>query len=169
MVNPLTNTLRNSTVSSVIRYNSNSPDSFYVAAFFDPLDPATIEPPNITQKAIWELKFDSVWAVPGTFELDSVRYTGISIGYTNTEPRDLPVNFVKSVITVPVAPKGDLDWDLAITLSDVTLMLNCIFCSSCGPPPAGTTACDLNCDGMNTPADAVLELYAVFLEWPFPC
>ncbi|HLG93562.1 MAG TPA: hypothetical protein VI546_01875, partial [candidate division Zixibacteria bacterium] len=83
--------------------------------------------------------------------------------------QDLKVNFVKSVITVVIPPKGDLNLDLALTPADVALILNCNFCGACPPPPAGIAACDLNCDGMRTPADAVLELYAVFLEWPLPC
>lgn len=165
VVNPLTNTLRGSTVISYARYRSNSPDTFSVAGIIDGADPATIEPPNASRKAFWELKFDSVWAVPGTFELDSVIYDYRYISFTNTVPQDLKVNFVKSVIAV--APKGDLDLDFALTTADATLVLNSIFLGNA--PPAGLLACDLNCDGMRTPVDVVLELYAVFLSRPFPC
>ena len=168
VVNPLTNTLRYFPVTSFVRYNSNSPDTFSVGAGFDPVNPATIEPPNPARKAVWEFKFDSVCTVPGTFELDSVSF-GVGIWFTNTVLQDVRVNFVKSVITVPVAPKGDLNWDLALTAADVVLLLDCIFCSNCDPPPVGTAACDLNCDGMRTPADVVLHLLATFSQEPFPC
>ena len=171
ILNPLTNTLRYAPVTSFLRYNSISPDTFSVGAGFDVFNPdpaSTIEPPNATRKAVWELKFDSVWTAAGTFELDSILYGG-GISFTNTGPQDLPVNFVKSVIAVALPPKGDLNLDFDLTPADVILILNCNFCGSCPPPPAGTFACDLNCDGMRTPADAVLELYAVFLGQPFPC
>jgi len=171
VVNPLTNTLRYFPATSFLRYNSISPDTFFVAAGPDPFSPdplSTIEPPNTFRKAIWELKFDTVWAAAGTFELDSILYGG-PISFSNTAAQDLPVNFVKSVITVPPAPKGDLDWDLVITLSDVALILNCIFCAECSPPLVGAAACDLNCDGILSPSDVILELYAFFFGRPFPC
>jgi hypothetical protein len=119
------------------------------------------------RKAVWELKFDTVWAAAGTFEIDSVGLGVQYVSFTNTVPQDVPVNFVKSVIMV--APRGDFNLDLALTAADVTLILNCVFCSDCSPPPAGTTACDLNCDGMVAPADVVLELYAVFSGRPILC
>ncbi|MCI0406745.1 MAG: hypothetical protein L0Z48_01425 [candidate division Zixibacteria bacterium] len=169
VVSPLTNTLRYYDDVSFVAYNSSSPDKFGVAAGFDPADPATIEPPNAARKAIWELKFDSVWAAAGTFELDSTTIGSLSVLFANAVPQDVKVNFVKDIITVPPVPKGDLNWDLALTAADVVLALNCIFCSDCPPPAAGVSACDLNCDGMRTPADVVLELYAVFLSRPFPC
>ncbi|MGH8003191.1 MAG: hypothetical protein ACRECJ_00490, partial [Limisphaerales bacterium] len=100
VVNPLTNTLRYFAAASFASYNSSSPDPFVVAAGFDAANPATIEPPNAVRKAVWELKFDTVWSTPGTFELDSVIYAGIHTVFTNTVPQDVNVNFVKSVITV---------------------------------------------------------------------
>ena len=169
VVNPLTNTLRYFNHASFVVYNSSSPDKIDVGAGFDPADPGTIEPPNEIRKAVWELKFDTVWATAGTFELDSTTAGSQSVLFTNTVPQDINVNFVKSVITVPAALKGDLNWDLALTAADVVLILNCTFCSDCPPPTAGTSACDLNCDGLRSPADVVLELYAVFLTKPFPC
>ncbi len=169
-VSSLTNTLRYNAATSFARYNSNSPDTFAVAAGFDPGNPnpvSTIEPPNAARKAIWELKFDSIWAARGTFELDSSRVGSAQIFFSNTVPQDIKVNFVKSVITV--APKGDFNLDFTLTAADVTLILNCVFCSDCSPPPAGFLACDVNCDGVRSPADVVLELNAVFLYTPFPC
>lgn len=178
VVSPLTNTLRYNVATSFSGYNSNSPDGFTVATGFDPaaIDPPngdsvneTIEPPNAARKAVWELKFDTVWATAGTFELDSSNACCQPIGFVTIEPLDVNVNFLKSTITVPSPPKGDLNWDLALTTADVVLILNCVFCSDCPSPPAGTAACDLNCEGMLTPADVVLELYAVFLGRHFPC
>ncbi|MCI0404989.1 MAG: hypothetical protein L0209_02770 [candidate division Zixibacteria bacterium] len=165
VVNPLTNTLRYDAVTSFVNYNSSSPDRFLVGAWFDPADPATIEPPNSVRKAVWELKFDTVWAVSGTFELDSTTIAGLHTVFTNTAPQDVNVNFVKSVITV--VPKGDFNLDFVLTAADVALILNCIFLGDA--PPSGTFACDLNCDGIRSSADVVLELYAVFLSRPFPC
>ena len=80
-------------------YNSASPDSFLIAAVYDNLDPANFEPPNAVRKAFWEIKFDSVLNKPGTFELDAGRVVQPS-GFTNMVPKDLPVNFVKGVVTV---------------------------------------------------------------------
>ncbi|MCI0404762.1 MAG: DUF4962 domain-containing protein, partial [candidate division Zixibacteria bacterium] len=109
VVVPLTGTLRFFAASNMARYNSTSPDSFLVAAGFDPSDPATIEPPNSARKPVWELKFDTVssQAQVGTVEFDSGRVT-LSIQFTNTEPRDLQVNFVKSIYQVGVAFQLDL-------------------------------------------------------------
>jgi hypothetical protein len=161
--------LRYYTTASFATYNSSSPDKFLVGAGLEPADPATIEPPNDIRKAIWELKFDTVWAAAGTFEIDSTTVGSLYAAFVNTEPQTLTVNFLESFIDVPPAPKGDLNWDLALTAADVVLELNCIFCSDCPPPSVGTSACDMNCDGMSSPADVVLELYAVFLFRPFPC
>ncbi|MGH8003488.1 MAG: hypothetical protein ACRECJ_02030, partial [Limisphaerales bacterium] len=95
--------------TNMARYNSTSPDSFLVAAGFDPSDPTTIEPPNAARKPVWELKFDTVssQAQVGTVEFDSGRVT-LSIQFTNTEPSDLQVNFVKSIYQVGVAFQLDL-------------------------------------------------------------
>ncbi|HXF49299.1 MAG TPA: hypothetical protein VNL73_07740 [Verrucomicrobiae bacterium] len=167
MVSPLTNTLRYYTDISYGSYTSTSPDTFAVAAGFDGVDPSTIEPPNVARKAVWELKFDSVLFAAGSFELDSTRIANLPATFTTMAPVDLTVNFLKSIITVPSAPKGDLNWDLAVTFADVGFILNCVFFAI--PPPPGSSACDLNCDGLSTPADIVLELNAVFLSRPFPC
>ena len=165
LVNRLTNTLRGSRVHQVSGYNSSSPDSFLLAGVFDPIL-EDFEPPNPVRKAFWELKFDSVWGNLGTFELDSTRILGNHTGFTDTVPLDLPVNFVKSVITVAY-PKGDLNQDISLSPADVVWVLNCVMQGT--PPPAGMSACDLNCDGQASPADVVLELNAVYLGEAFPC
>ena len=105
-VSRLTNTLNGSLVFFGARYHSNSPDSFFVAGVFDPLVPSTHEPPNAVRKAFWEFKFDTVISYTGTLEIDTVRTTS-STGFTNTVPRDVPVNFVKSRVEV----RGGMNFD----------------------------------------------------------
>ncbi|MCI0330460.1 MAG: hypothetical protein L0196_05845 [candidate division Zixibacteria bacterium] len=169
VVNPLTSTLRYFEVVSFTNYDNISPDKFAVAAGNDGIDPTTIEPPNATRKAVWELKFDTVRTATGTFELDSSRLGGAQLVFTTIAGQDVKVNFLKSVITVAPAPKGDLNLDFALTGADIVLLLNCTFCDTCPPPLPGMAACDLNCDGVRSAADIVLEIYAVFLFRPFPC
>jgi len=84
-------------------YNSASPDSFLIAGGFDPLDPTTTEPPNASRKALWDIKFDTVNAPLGTFEIDTGRVVQVT-AFTNTVPQDKKVNFVKAVIIVDVPP-----------------------------------------------------------------
>lgn len=169
VINPL-GYLRYGAATGFGSYHSDSPDTFLVYGQFDPADPSTLEPPNSIRKAMWEIKFDTVLNNLGTIELDSGTYS--SFGYTTefvpANPIiDMPVNFLKGVLTVPSYRKGDLNQDVALTPSDVVWILNCVMLGM--PPPAGEGACDLNCDGQNSPADVVLELNAVFLQEPFPC
>lgn len=83
------------------RYNSATPDSFLFSGLFDPLDPATIEPPNATRKAIWEIKWDSVRSGGGTVEIDTGRVVQSTVFTTAAvNPADLPVNFVKGLFWV---------------------------------------------------------------------
>ncbi len=125
------------------RYNSISPDSFVFAGISDALDPETMEPPNLARKLFREIKFDSVFNNAGTIEFDTATVSNSQTGFVNTPgggPINVLVNFVKSVVTVGV--KGDFNM----------------------------AACDLNCDGLPSPADVALELNAVFLAQPlFPC
>ena len=164
VITNLTYTFRYITAAS-FRYDSSSPDSFIFAAGFDGSDPATIEPPNATRKAIWEIKFDTVLSSVGTFVLDSAVVVGQPSSFINTRPVDVPVNFVKSVITVAY-PKGDFNQDFRMSAADIVLLLNCVFQSM---PPPGGASCDLNCDGQPSAADVVLEVNAVFNQEPFPC
>ena len=169
VINPLVG-LRYGTAAGFGSYHSDSPDTFLVYGQFDPADPTTLEPPNPIRKAIWEIKFDTVLNNLGTIELDSGTYS--SFGYTTefvpiNPIIDMPVNFLKGVLTVPSYRKGDLNQDVALSPADVVWILNCVMLQM--PPPGGVSSCDLNCDGMGTPADIVLELNAVFLEAAFPC
>ncbi len=109
IVAPLTTTLLGSRIVNVAKYNSTSPDSFLVAGLYDPLDPASIEPPNASRKAFWDIKFDTVTSVAlvGTVEFDTGRVQQ-SLGFTDVRPVDLPVNFVKSIFQVGVAFQLDL-------------------------------------------------------------
>lgn len=109
VVAPLTSTLQGQKIVSTSKYNSTSPDSFLVAAGFDPLDSTTIEPPNASRKALWDIKFDTVVssAQVGFVQFDSGKVVQ-SLQFTNTLPLDMPVNFVKSVFQVGVALKLNL-------------------------------------------------------------
>jgi len=164
VLNPLTNTLRQWAVN-LTRYNGSSPDSILLAGVFDPSQ-QDFEPPNPVRKPFWEIKFDSVWNNPGTFELDTATVFQ-STGFTNTVPLEKRVNFVKSIITVDPHPRGDLNYDFGLSPADVVWILNCVMLGTV--PPAGSNACDLNCDGQSSPADVVLELNTVFLAQPLPC
>ncbi len=164
VINRLTNTLGATKAISLTRYNSSSPDSFRFSSGFDPLNPSTIEPPNPVRKPFWEIKFDTVFSNLGVIELDSGRVVGSSF-FTNTVPVDLPVNFLKSTITV--ASKGDLNLDGEVRPSDVVLELQCVFLGDI--PPAGFSACDLNCDGQVTAADVAVFLTYKFLTLVWPC
>ncbi len=144
-------------------YNS---DSFLISGSYSSF--ATIEPPNLIRKPFWEIKFDSVLNGPGIAELDTAHVTIYILGVTsfvNTAHQFLRVNFVKSVITV--VAKGDMNLDARLRTADLSLLLNCVMLGDA--PPAGLSACDLNCDGENTIADLVPLLYAVFLGVTFPC
>jgi len=105
----LTTTLQTQRILNAARYNSTSPDSFLVVGGFDPLDPETIEPPNSSRKALWDIKFDTVTsqAQVGFVQLDSGRVVQ-PLTFTNTLPFDHSVNFVKSVFQVGVAFQLDL-------------------------------------------------------------
>jgi len=63
--------------------------------------------------------------------------------------------------------KGDLNSDQAVSPADVVLHLLCVF--NAEPPPGGISACDFDCSGTNTPADAVILLNRTFSGAPFPC
>ncbi|MCI0330789.1 MAG: hypothetical protein L0196_07545 [candidate division Zixibacteria bacterium] len=165
VINSLTPSFRIYSATNFSRYDGQSPDSFIVAAGYDGSDLET-EPPNAVRKAVWEIKFDTIRGGGGTFELDSAMIAGQPGCYfTSLRPIvDLPVNFVKGVITV--APKGDFNLDLAFSAADIVLLINCVFQSM---PPPGGASCDVNCDGQASGADVVLEVQAVFLQEPFPC
>jgi hypothetical protein len=104
----LASTLTGSSIFFGARYHSNSPDSALWAGVYDPLDPFTLEEPNLARKAFWEIKYDSVQNFLGDMEVDSVRTTQ-SVGFTNTVPVDIPVNFMKGIITVTTVGIRDVD------------------------------------------------------------
>jgi len=167
VVSRLANTLEGSLVFNFSRYHSNSPDSIRVAGVFDPLDPGSLEPPNAVRKAFYEIKFDTVLNGAGTIELD----TGTIVQrttFTNTVPVDVPVNFVKSTVTVVTNPlKGDLNLDGEVRPADVIWELYCVYLGD--TPPAGRSACDVNCDGQATPADVAVFLTYKFITLVWPC
>jgi hypothetical protein len=62
---------------------------------------------------------------------------------------------------------GDLNRDGILNSLDVVLGVNCVFLGTI--PPAGAAACDVDCSGTATAADAVILTNAAFLGIPFPC
>ncbi|MCI0330787.1 MAG: hypothetical protein L0196_07535 [candidate division Zixibacteria bacterium] len=168
VITTLTPTLNDFGVGNFGGYNGASPDTFLVAAGYSPGDLSTVEPPNATRKAVWEIKFDTVRGGAGTLELDSAVVLNHRGGYFSSWlagiAEDVPVNFVKSVITA--YPKGDFNFDLRMSAADIVTLLNCVFQSQ---PPPGGVSCDVNCDGQASGADVVTEVNAVFLQEPFPC
>jgi hypothetical protein len=114
-----------------------------------------------------DIKFDTVRANIGQFELDSGKVLANTIQFRDLFGQKVNVNFVKGVINV--INRGDLNADGVLTPADQVLMLNCAFCAACSPPLSGRDICDMNCDGLTTSSDVVLHLNRVFLGTPFPC
>lgn len=108
--NSLTATLASTRVFAP-RINSVSPDSATWSGFFDPLDDATLEPPNASRVAFWDLKFDSLVIDPGMngqFEMDSIKILSTTVQFVNRAALKVDVNFVKSVITVQPSDVQDI-------------------------------------------------------------
>ncbi len=137
---PLTSTLRDWRILNPSRYNSATPDTFNFAGLFSPENDASLEPPNAVRKALFEIKFDTVQSNAGTIELDSLRfvvwngqknviYSTVFVG--TWDKGDIPVNFVKSIITVapppPPPPPCDISRDGVLSATDVVWAMNCIF------------------------------------------
>jgi|GEM_PF-5900932 len=102
VVTTLTTTLTNYQTFFGGKYNSSSPDSFSLAGLFDPQNKlATIEPPNTSRKAFWEIKFDSVRSNAGQIELDTARIFENYSSFAGYKGTNVKVNFVKGIITVP--------------------------------------------------------------------
>ena len=162
VVRPLTTTLSNYRIFVGSRYNDLSPDTVTIAGHFDPLDRATLEPPNSNRKAFWEIKFDTVRPGLGNLEVDSALIKVGDVGSWNAiyfldRMGDIiRVNFVKGVITVqaPDPPcaiaRLDLKEDKVLDMTDVVLLMNCVFLW------VG------DCKGVYTSADVVILLNAVF-------
>jgi len=151
-------------VANFNNYHSSSPDTFKLTFVFDPTDDDSKLPPNLTRAPFIDLKFDSVSGI-GQFQIDSCKVLSGTIGIVTISGYTVPINFVKGIISV--TGKGDLNKDAALTSADVVLILNCIFLNI--PPPAGTAACEMNCNGVTNLIDATILLNAVFLGEPFPC
>ncbi len=117
-VRRLTQTLQGMTIVASNRYNSVSPDSFTVASFFDSNDPTSVEPPNSSRKAFLEIEFDTIKTDSGRVVFDSATIVFGQTSFVSIKNRDVPVNFVKGIITVdPIfpsvtvtAPNGDEAW-----------------------------------------------------------
>ena len=166
VVTNLTNTLRYYTGVSFGAYNNASPDSFLVMAGFDGANLETIEPPNAVRKPVWELKFRHSSDSAGQVLLYRSVIAGAPCHFVNTRPVNLPVNFLPGVITV--ISKGDLNLGGdGVTGADIVWEIRCIFGGE--TPPAGRSACDLNCDGEITASDIVVMLTYNFVTLIWPC
>lgn len=160
VIQPLTATLHAWTWFNGSKYNSVSPDTFLIAGMFD-TSPETIEPPNAARKAIWEIKFDTVWSNAGTMEFDSVKFFGNHTVFVDPQAHEKLANFVKRIITVASPPPcGDVNGDGQLTTYDLVQALNCVFFG------VG------NCGRISTPSGLIRLLNAAFRESadpPLPC
>ena len=167
VVGSLNSPLQKGLTKVFVSRNGTPPDSFSITALWNPRSwSGTVEPPNLVRKRLLEIKFDSVLSNEGEVELDSAFWhlngSDISTGfviYRDSDYMDLPVNFVKGVITVAEPARGDMDGNGAFTALDVILLSNCVFVKEGYQPRA-----DLTCDGAVSPADVVAILRKVFLE-----
>ncbi|MCI0330510.1 MAG: hypothetical protein L0196_06105 [candidate division Zixibacteria bacterium] len=179
-VRPFTNSLNLYPGLYTPYYNGSPPDTFAVASFADPQDPATFEPPNAVRKLIWEIEFDTIRSELGTVWLDSVLVMHpdginfIKTRFTAAIPSQrnywlVPVNFSKGVITVTPPdqpPCNDLNGDGNFSTADIVEAVNCLFSGEGG------------CGAISTAADIVKLLKALFsspgsgpvpLVPPVPC
>ena len=108
----LKKTLNGNPAENFSDYDGKSPDRFLVAATFSPTSTNPFrqaEPTNVTRSAIWELKFMSTTKSPGVVQIDTTKlsvatlFTVIRNG--GRDVRDVPVNFVKSLITIQPEPE----------------------------------------------------------------
>ncbi len=93
-------------IASFVNYHSNPPDTFMFTGTFDPTDPDTKLPSNLTRTPLLEIKFDSVTttAPPGVgkFELDSGKISANVVNFVDAFGNTQRVNFIKSVNIVGV-------------------------------------------------------------------
>jgi len=92
--------------------NSVSPDSF--RWFSDVFAGSDYETPNLTRKGFWEIKFDTIRPNLGTVEIDSASINTTTVLFTTKDLIDLPVNFVKSTITVVPSCNTNFDFQASI-------------------------------------------------------
>lgn len=111
----LKTTLDNNPAEDFAQYNGSSPDYFLVASTFSPTGTNPVrdaEPINLTRSAIWEFKYMSSDAPLGTVDVDTSGLLAQKTGFTILRDHgqfvaDVPVNFVKGVITVSQPPVGN--------------------------------------------------------------
>lgn len=115
-INNLTNSLKFFSAINAVSYNDNSPDSVLWAAGFDPTDrDNTLEPPNASPKAVWEIKFKHTSDSLGQVTLRAVN--GTIAGQSNTFTDQVPTDHKN----IPVTP------------GILTIVETCNF-SNCPPP-----------------------------------
>ncbi|MGH8004793.1 MAG: integrin alpha, partial [Limisphaerales bacterium] len=108
------------------------------------------------------------WKVAGIGNVNFDGNADVIIAAPFSEPED-PLNYDAGSVFVysySSPAQGDMNADGNLTLSDVVMLLNCIFL---GTGNCYLSVSDLNCDALLTPVDVVLELNAVFLGIPINC
>ncbi len=146
-------------------YDGFSPDSFTIVGLFDPLDiSGTAEPPNLTRKAFLEIKFDTVQSDLGTVELDSAIILDNYQHFTSLLGEAILTNFVKGFITTSEPLLGDINRDGILTIYDVVMLCNRVYCGI-----GNSSRADVNCDGILNSSDVVALLNRVALNQPLPC
>lgn len=101
---PLTSTLNDTQFVNVSNYHSNSPDTFLVSGVFDSTNLSTVEPPNSTRKAFYDIKFDTVKSSLGTVQFDSGKVGANTIQFSNLGGAAVKVNFREGIFTVVSPP-----------------------------------------------------------------
>jgi len=163
VVTSLTSTLQGFKALNAQRYDGVSPDTLLMGGIYNG-SPETAEPPNLTRKPFWEIRFDTIRSSAGSIELDSaliVYGSGYNLHANRTDFVDkyantVSPNFVKGIVIVEIpapciAKRLDLKEDGALDLSDVVLLINCAF-SGKG-----------DCKEIFTAADVVILLNFIFL------
>jgi len=114
VVNPQTTTLQWSTSLTSNQFDGISPDRFRLIGSYNSGDLTTAEPPNLTQKLFWEIKFDTVTvSVPpgsGQAGFDSVRNNPSDrIEFRDLAGNRIRTNFVPAVFTIATTGVRDIN------------------------------------------------------------
>jgi len=98
-------------IVTIDKTNGVSPDSF---RWFGSTFSSAYEPPNSVRKGFWEIKFDTIRASLGTVEIDSTTINTTPVLFEAKDLTQVPVNFVKSTITVVPPCATNFDFQASI-------------------------------------------------------
>lgn len=87
-------------IANFQNYHSDSPDSFLFSGFFDAIEDDLKLPPNPTRTLLLEIKFDSVTGTFGQVLFDTTRILDNTVQFVDLKGGRVPVNFVRSIVTV---------------------------------------------------------------------